>query len=221
MASTGPDGAYQILAARYAAMNDGELEKVAVDFTALTETAQKALQSEMAKRTLMAPEEIAANHAKEIAASEARKPVVLRRYRDLPEALVAKSVLESADIDCFLVDENLVRLDWFYSNLVGGIKLLVPETDLEIAAKLLDERTPEKFDVDGVGEYEQPHCARCGSFDISLDGLNKPLTFGAMYVTGLPIQVTTKGWKCHSCRHQWNEESEIQNSTPHTETPPE
>ena len=221
MASIEPDEAYRILAARYAAMSDGELEKIAVDFTALTEMGQKTLKSEMAKRRLAAPEQIAANHAKQIAAPEARKPVVLRRYRDLPEALVAKSVLESADIDCILVDDNLVRLDWFYSNLVGGIKLLVPETDLEIAAGLLDERTPEKFDVEGVGEYEQPLCPRCGSFDISLDGLNKPLTFGAMYVTSLPIQVTTKGWQCHSCRHQWAEEIEIQNSPSHPETPPE
>src|ERR1700722_19034481 len=36
---------------------------------------------------------------------------------------------------------------------------------------------PEKFDIAGVGEYEQPHCPKCGSMDISLDGLNKPVTF--------------------------------------------
>ncbi len=221
MAQIDPDEAYQRLSAHYAAMGDGELEKVAVDFTSLTKIAQNALRYEMAKRALTAPEEIAANHAREIADSEARRPVALRRYRDLPEALVAKSVLESSGIDCILADDNMVRLDWFYSNLVGGIKLLVPEIDVETAAKLLDERTPEKFDVEGVGEYEQPHCPRCGSMDISLDGLNKPLTFGAMYVTSLPIPVTTKGWKCLSCGHQWNEEGEIQNSAPPPETPPE
>jgi hypothetical protein len=87
----------------------------------------------MAKRELTPPDEIAADHAREIAESEARKPVMIRRYRDLPEAAIAKSVLDSAAIDCFLADDNLVRLDWFYSNLIGGIKLLVPEKDVEAA----------------------------------------------------------------------------------------
>jgi hypothetical protein len=200
---------YQRLAARYAAMEDGELEKVALDFPALTEVAKSVLHSEMSRRDLTPPAEIAANHAHEIAESEARKPVMIRRYRDLPEASIAKSVLESAGIDCILADDNMVRLDWFYSNLVGGIKLLVPEKDAKPALQLLDESTPEKFDVAGVGEYQQPHCPKCGSMDVFLDGLNKPLTFAAMYITSLPIPVTIPGWKCHSCGHQWNEDGEV------------
>jgi Putative prokaryotic signal transducing protein len=207
------------LAARYAAMSDGELVKVAVDFPSLTEVAKSALNSELSNRGLTPPADIAANHLNEIAESEARKPIVLRRFRDLPEASVAKSLLDSAGIECLLADDNMIRLDWFYSNLLGGIKLLVPAIDAEAAANLLDEGTPEKFDVEGVGEYEQPHCPDCGSLDISLDGLNKPLTFGAMYLTGLPIPVTTWGWKCHSCKHQWNEDSGAPVTNPTPEPP--
>ena len=48
--------------------------------------------------------------------------VILRRYRDLPEAVTAKSILDSERIDCFLSDENLVRMDWFWSGLLGGVK---------------------------------------------------------------------------------------------------
>jgi hypothetical protein len=70
------------------------------------------------------------------------KPVIIRKFRDLPEASIAKSILESAGIECFLSDDNLVRLDWFYSNLIGGIKLLVREEDAEAAIKLLDESRP-------------------------------------------------------------------------------
>jgi len=190
-------------------MQNGELEKVALDFPSLTDVAKSALHSEMSRRDLTPPAEIAANHANEIAQSEARKPVMIRRYRDLPEASIAKSVVESAGIDCILADDNLVRLDWFYSNLVGGIKLLVPEKDADAAVQLLDESTPEKFAVEGVGEYEQPRCPKCGSMDVSLDGLNKPLTIAATHITNLPITVTTTGWKCHSCGHQWNEGGEV------------
>jgi Putative prokaryotic signal transducing protein len=212
MTQIDPEKEHQRLAARYAAMQDDELEKVALDFPSLTDAAKSALHSEMSRRDLTPPAEIAANHANEIAQSEARKPVMIRRYRDLPEASIAKSVVESAGIDCILADDNLVRLDWFYSNLVGGIKLLVPEKDADAAVQLLDESTPEKFAVEGVGEYEQPRCPKCGSMDVSLDGLNKPLTIAATYITSLPIPVTTTGWKCHPCGHQWNEGGEVGSS---------
>ena len=49
--------------------------------------------------------------------------VTLWRYRDLPEALVAKSKLDSADLWCFLADVNMVYLDWFMSNAIGGVRL--------------------------------------------------------------------------------------------------
>jgi len=70
---------------------------------------------------------------------EAPSPVVIARYGGVPEALLAKSMLDSAGIESFLGDENLVRLDWFYSNLVGGIKLMVREEDAETARKVLEQ----------------------------------------------------------------------------------
>jgi hypothetical protein len=37
-----------------------------------------------------------------------------------------------------------VRIDWLYSNLIGGIKLMVREEDADTARKLLEENIPEK-----------------------------------------------------------------------------
>jgi Putative prokaryotic signal transducing protein len=199
------------LTTRYAQMEDGELEMVAVDFLSLTEPAKGALRSEMAKRELTPPDEIAADHAKEIAESEARKPVMIRRYRDLPDATIAKSVLESAGIDCLLADDNLVRLDWFYSNLIGGIKLLVPEKDVEAATNLLDEGSPDKFSVEGVGEYEQPSCPQCRSMDISFDGLNRRASYASVLI--IPIPIIDRGWKCHACGHAWIDDASVSPTT--------
>ena len=61
----------------------------------------------------------------------------------MPEALLAKSMLDSAGIESVLGDENLVRLDWFYSNLVGGIELMVREEDAETARKVLEQNPGE------------------------------------------------------------------------------
>jgi hypothetical protein len=169
-------------------MEDSELQKAAKDVRFLTAVAQETLRAEMSKRGIPATSESPTAENDDGNRQNSVTPVILRKYRDLPEASIAKSVLESAGIECFLADDNMVRLDWFYSNLVGGIKLFVREEDAEAATKLLDESTPEKFDVEGVGEYDQPHCPRCGSMDISFDGLNKPLTFGAMWITACQFQ---------------------------------
>jgi hypothetical protein len=81
--------------------------------------------------------------------------------QNLPEALLAKGILDSSGIECFLTDDNMVRMDWFISNLLGGVKLLVNREDVEAATAILDEPTPELLDVEGVGEYQQPRCPEC------------------------------------------------------------
>jgi hypothetical protein len=202
------------LAIRYEAMEDGELEKIAKDLHSLTSVGRETLQAEMAKRGIAVTASPAKADERPIV-DDGKNPVIIRKYRDLPEATVEQSILESAGIECFLADTNLVRMDWFYSNLVGGIKLMVRVEDAEAAIKLLDEGRPEKFDVEGIGEYQQPHCPKCGSMDISFDGLNNRLTFGAMWITGVPIPVVNYGWGCHNCKHQWNDkESEATDIPP-------
>jgi hypothetical protein len=101
------------LAATYAGMDDGELLHLAQRPEALTEAAWEALEEELDRRDLECLEEEPSKPREEI---ELRNLVTIRQFRDLPEALLAKGSLESAGIECFLADENLVRLDWFISN---------------------------------------------------------------------------------------------------------
>ena len=70
------------------------------------------------------------------------KPVVLRTYRDITEAMVDRTALESAGIQCFLYEDNLIRLDWFVSNALGGARLVVSENDADDATKILNEKRP-------------------------------------------------------------------------------
>jgi hypothetical protein len=72
------------------------------------------------------------------------RPVILRRYRDMPTAFVEKSVLENAGIQCLLQGDNVVRMDWFWSNAMGGIKLIVRQSDAEDAEKLLAQAPPSE-----------------------------------------------------------------------------
>ena len=59
------------------------------------------------------------------------------------EAHLARLRLEARDVPCFLLDENLIAMNWLYANAAGGIKLQVPETDALRAAKILRERASE------------------------------------------------------------------------------
>lgn len=72
-------------------------------------------------------------------ATEADRPVILQRYRDMPAAFVEMSVLEDAGIECYLQDDNVVRMDWLWSNALGGIKLIVREKDAADAEKILSQ----------------------------------------------------------------------------------
>lgn len=197
----------QRLAALYASMQELELAEIAADPQSLTGVAVETLRAEMSRRGMEPIPKAAIQPATNPSESEPLKPTMIRRYRDLPEASIAKTILDSAGIESFLVDDNMVRLDWFYSNLIGGIKIFVRKEDAETANKLLDQDVPEKFDVEGSGEYLQPRCPRCQSFDISYDGLNRPITYAALFVS-LPIPITDDGWKCHSCGHTWQDEAD-------------
>jgi hypothetical protein len=76
-----------------------------------------------------------------------RELVTIRKFRDLPEALLAQGRLESSGIEAFLFDDNMVRMDWLISNLLGGVKLKVEEEDVEIAEEILNQVVSEDFDT--------------------------------------------------------------------------
>lgn len=184
----------------YAEMEDGQLEKIGASPDSLTAVARQVLAAEMSKRGMKLPEPPSSR-------VEVGSPVEICRYRDLNQASIAQSILESAGIESFLADANLVRMDWFYSNAVGGIKVIVREQDAEEARKLLEQDVPESFDAEGSGHYEQPRCPSCGSFDISLDGLDKRVSYATVWI-GVPVPVTIKGWRCSSCGHRWTDNGE-------------
>ena len=203
-----PEEERRRIAQIYAGMADGELEAIAVDSAGLTDVARQALTDELARRR---PGEGAAADTgvrPEHDSVELADVVSIRQFRDLPEALLAKGALDSAEIESFLVDDNMIRMDWFWSNLIGGIKLCVKQEDADAALDLLEQSIPERFEVEGVGPYEQPRCPKCQSLDIAFEDLNQPVA----YVLA-PIFLHRKRWVCHSCGHQWREPQDNQNAT--------
>jgi hypothetical protein len=216
------------LAEFYSQQMDGELENVAKQGYALTDLAREALRAELSKRGLGVeltearpvpppppaafpqpgdppPESPRAEASASSNESERRRMVTIRQIRDLPEALLAKGSLESAGIEALLTDDNTVRIDWFWSNLVGGIKLSVDSQDVEAAEEILEQPIPEGFDVSGVGEYQQPHCPNCQSLDVTYKELNRPVSYLTLWID-FPIPVYRRAWRCHDCDVEWEDD---------------
>ncbi len=169
------------IARLYSSMSDAELKKLADDGWSLTDAGKDALRKELVRRKLEFELATAAPATPQVQSSGL---VALRQYRDLPEALLAKGFLESAGIESFLLDETTIRMDWLWSNLLGGVKLCVNPEKSAAAAQLLDREIPEKFTVEGVGDFDQPRCPQCQSLDISREDSDKT-------------------WKCQTCGYAW------------------
>jgi hypothetical protein len=231
MAQINPHEERRRLAEFYAGQIDGELEKVASQAYELTDLALEALKTEVARRGLtlkfVDTRPVIATRKAEPQPGDPQPPdppasedsgdgelvlrdmVTLRQFRDLPEALLAKGCLDSAGIDCALVDQNMIRLDWFISNLLGGVKLQVNRDDAAVAEEVLSQPIPENFDVSGIGVYDQPHCPKCQSLDVTYKELNN-LSYLTAYLN-VPIPMHRRAWHCKACNAEWEDE-EVQES---------
>jgi len=182
----------------YASKSDAELKTLADEAWSLTETGKELLQAELTRRGLEFELVTVAAVPPETQSSDL---VTIRKYRDLPEALLAKGFLESAGVESFLIDETTIRMDWLWSNLLGGIKLGVRPEDVETATQILSQEIPEKFSVNEAAEFDQPRCPQCQSLNISFEDLDKSVAYAGILFLGLPITVHRRLWKCESCSH--------------------
>lgn len=216
MAMIDPEKERARLIRRYAELTLGQLQKIAADAPELTEMARQLLSEEITRRGAKPafpvpdkqpepppPPPVELPESAPPVLPEITSAVFLRRFRDLPEALLAKGRLEASGINCFLADDNMVRLDWFISNLLGGVKLMVDEADVEDAESVLDQPPPESFEVEAIGEYQQPRCPKCGSLDVSFEELDKKFSYATAFFK-VPIPMHIKGWNCHACKHHWD-----------------
>ena len=68
--------------------------------------------------------------------------VTVATFYNEMEFLLARARLESADIECFAQDENMLRIAGWHSHILGGIKLRVRESDAQDAASILQHTAP-------------------------------------------------------------------------------
>jgi len=181
-------------------MSELELQDLLADWHSLIPEARSALAAEFTTRGL---ELIQPPPPVDEAPPEFRDLTTIRRYRDLSEALVARAVIESAGIFCFLKDENFARLVWQDSNFIGGIRLQVAAPDVEAAEAILSQPVPDTIAIPDQPGFEQPRCPRCTSTDIIWERQGRKAALASLYLFSLPLPRGSESWTCNSCGLRW------------------
>lgn len=86
--------------------------------------------------------------------------ITLRSFDNYFLANITLTKLQDAGVECYLKDENTVTIDPILSNAIGGIKLVVKETDAADAKQLL-----QQFDEEYLKSVK---CPKCSATEITL-----------------------------------------------------
>jgi len=124
--------------------------------------------------------------------------VTIGTYSTAHEAYLVRSELEAFGVDAVLADDNVIRLDWLYSNLLGGVKVRVPNSMIQEARAILDA---ERDDV-AIPPDEIVVCPACGSAHTGpfLDRRGACLTW---LLIGIPLIFPRWRNACNECGHKW------------------
>ncbi len=184
----------QELADRYGAMDEDALLSVAKSYDSLTDEAQEAIREEFQKRNMEPPTIYDERMS-------FRQLATVARFTTLTEAMAARAALEAAGIPCFLQDENVVRIDWFYANFIGGLRLQVEPEDEADAREVLTAPMPEFIAQPGQPDFIQPVCPQCGSTDLEIWP-----TRAIQRLDGDVVDPSAETWRCKHCKCIWSDD---------------
>lgn len=127
--------------------------------------------------------------------------IVVQSFSFPYEAQIAKTQLEAAGIPARIENEHTINMDWLYSNALGGVRLLVLESNLEEARALLAQDFSQQLQQQfGLSE----NCPNCGSSDIQPYTEGKRPAYLVFLLLGFPLFFYKNGMKCQRCQYFWS-----------------
>ncbi len=117
------------------------------------------------------------------------------------DAQLCLQQLQNENINCWLKDENTVTIDPLLTNAIGGIKLMVHETQKDRATDLLRTILNKA--------KENRACPYCGSFNVEYIFSNRKASnwFSAIftYLLGGYALASEKMYHCFDCKKEFSE----------------
>jgi len=120
------------------------------------------------------------------------------RFREPYEAHLARGVLESAEIEAYVLDDHLVGTNWLYSSALGGVRLYVDDENEAAARAILNS------ELEGPGEDpgDDEPCPACGSTEFEVSRYSLWSIIPAV-LTSAPLLFPRRSWRCTRCRARW------------------
>lgn len=125
------------------------------------------------------------------------------------EAHLAKSKLESEGIKTIIHNELTAQVHNFYSNAIGGVKLLVNKNDKKKAEEILIESgylvEPELSKTEKLHAkfLQNKRCPYCNSLNFLPKKPSLLSSFILLLVSWIPIPIIKKRYFCFDCGKEW------------------
>lgn len=130
---------------------------------------------------------------------------ILNTYDNYIDANLHMMQLQEEGINCWLKDENTVTIDPLLTNAIGGIKLMVHETQKDRATDLLRTIVNKA--------KENRACPYCGSLNVEYIFSNRKTSnwFSAIftYLLGGYALASEKMYHCFDCEKEFAEVKEV------------
>ena len=92
------------------------------------------------------------------------------RFTSIGEAVAARSALDAAGIENYVADENMISIDWLYSQAIRGFKMMVHDDDVERAREVIESLASAETGEVEPYPVERPRaaatCEECGSTEL-------------------------------------------------------
>lgn len=125
--------------------------------------------------------------------------ITIATFSKPEEAHLLRMRLEANGIPAFVQDENLVQMDWLYSNAIGGVRVQIYEEDIPQAKELLKQESIDSEDAVVV------QCPFCSSNNTEMDELPRRISFLSLLLFHFPLLLSKHRYKCKNCDRSWNE----------------
>ena len=130
------------------------------------------------------------------------KLVTLGSYSTAYEANLVKSGLDAFGIDAILIDDHTINANWAWSNVLGGVKVQVEESEIEYALQLIEAEPIDEQDEKDAWTETVIVCPTCGSPSTRYF-LDKRGSFLTWLVFGFPALPSVSKRACTNCGHKW------------------
>jgi len=134
------------------------------------------------------------------------------------DAHLVKVFLESNGIKTFIKDELTVQVNNFYSNAIGGVKIIGKDSDYEQSIYLLknagyvndnNSKFENKIEVFLTNKTtDKKKCPFCGSDYFGKKKEIHIITIIAYLLIGAVFPIFKLTYKCHDCHKEWKYEKE-------------